>query len=483
MIATSLACLLAPLVCPVDDDPARLEMQPVELRLADGSSKWAERGTLRVPVVRADPDSKEIGVDVWRFPAAEGVPEGRTPVFRLNGGPGWPGLEPRDVVWDEIAPLVAHADLVIVGQRGIGTSTDTSCARFTQRVDPDLSLAERAAAIRAQCGACRAHWEAQGYDLTGFNVIEAAADVDDVRRLLGYDRIALMGGSFGSHWAMTVMRYHPDAVARAVLHGMEGPNHTYDSPSGVLGALERIAAEAETSPALAGRLPEEGLIDALRYVIRSVEEEPFELEVGEQLVPITAPALRALALGYTSRVNSRNTVGGWPADVMRLYEGEFETVAHAIRAQRDGDNGLPTASFFQLDCGSGITRARLEELRNDPAIEIVGDLSWWYEAACAAWDADLGDDFRADFRTAIPTVVVHGTWDVSTPFDNALELIPCFEDLTFVPVEGGTHGAFGEALRHSDEFEAALTAFLVEGDAAGFPASLTLPPIEWTTTW
>ena len=478
------ALLLAPITFQ-EKDLALLESEAVGIPLPGGGAEIAFRGMLRVPIVRANPDSKQIGVDVWRFPASEGVPSDRPPIFKLHGGPGWPGLEPEDIRWGEdVAPMIECGDLVVVGQRGIGTSEpNTSCSAFAEPVDPDLPLEEQGAALRAQCAACRAHWEAKGYDLSGFNVIEAAADVNDVRRLLGYEKITLLGGSFGSHWAMTVMRFHPEAVERAVLHGMEGPDHTYDSPGGVLDALERIAAEAEASPALAGRLPEEGLIETLRFVIQDVEEEPFELEVDGQMVTIDGDSLRGLALGYTSRVNSRGSVGGWPADVMRLYEGRFESAARAIAVRRGAGGGLPSASFFGLDCGSGITRARLERYRNDPAVEIVGNPSWFYEVACPAWDADLGDDFRANFRTSIPTLVVHGTWDVSTPFENALELVPCFENLHFVPVEGGTHGAFEEAIHHDEAFGDAVMAFLSKGEVAGLPDSIELPPIKWTASW
>ena len=97
------------------DELARLEMKPVEIRLPSGETKTAYRGILRVPIVRAKPDSKEIGVDVWRFPADDGVPEDRLPLFELHGGPGWPGLEAEDVDWeDDVAPIVKHGDLVIV---------------------------------------------------------------------------------------------------------------------------------------------------------------------------------------------------------------------------------------------------------------------------------------------------------------------------------------------------------------------------------
>jgi len=463
---------------------ARLEMKPVEVTIPGGETKTAYRGTLRVPIVRADPESKEIGIDVWRFPAESDAPEGRLPIFELHGGPGWAGYEPHSINWaNDIARHVAQTDLVVVGQRGIGTSEpNTTCGGFARPIDPDLDPDDFAKAVQAQCAACRDHWEGEGFDLSGFNVIEAAGDIEDVRRLLGYEKIVLLGGSFGSHWGMTVLRYHPDIVARAVLHGMEGPDHTYDSPSGVLAALQSIAAQAEASPELADRLPEEGLIEALRFVIQSIDEGPFEVEVDGELVPITAQGLRGVALGYTHSVRSRRSVGGWPADVMKLYEGEFDAAARAIGEER-ARVGLPTASFFQLDCGSGISASRLTRYLEDPAIEIVGNLSRFYESACSAWNADLGDDFRGDFTTDVPTMIVHGTWDVSTPFSNALELVPCFKNLHFVPVEGGTHGALGEAARYDRAFEKALIAFLSEGQTDGIPESVELPPIRWNTDW
>ena len=132
-----------------------------------------------------------------------------------------------------------------------------------------------------------------------------------------------------------------------------------------------------------------------------------------------------------------------------------------------------------LDCGSGITAARAEILKNDPAAKIVGGLSDFYFTACQAWDADLGDDFRTGFRSDIPTVIVHGTWDVSTPFDNALELLDSFENHHFVIVTGGTHGALREATNHSAELQDALAAFMASGDMSGLPGEVRLPPIRW----
>jgi pimeloyl-ACP methyl ester carboxylesterase len=469
------------------DGGATLELAAVPIPLPDGKTATAERGTLRVPIVRADPASKVIGIDVWRFRAQEGAPPGAPPIFRLFGGPGWPGFEPAGIDWREIEPFVRTADLVVVGQRGIGTSTDTSCAGVVadgERPALGASREERAQYLRQKCAECRAHWEALGYDLRGLNVKEAAADVDDVRALLGYEKITLWGGSFGSHWGMAVLRFHPQSVVRAVLTGMEGPDHTYDMPGGVLRSLERMAKAAERAPELAGHLPEEGLLEAFRQVIESVEAEPFEIEVAHPRsgkptsVRLDGDALRELALGYSARVSSRAGMPGWPADLMALYRGDFEPAARALLSEGDGLD-LPTASFFMLDCGSGITRERLERLRADPARRIVGDLGWFYESACPAWGADLGDAFRTGFTTDVPTVIVQGTWDVNTPFDNALELVPLFDNARFIPVEGGSHGALDEALRLIPGFREALMRFMASGDTAGLPAEVTLPDVQW----
>lgn len=465
---------------------ADLSMEPVAWTAPDGREVALERGVLLAPLVRSDPGGKAVEVEVYRFPAEPDAPGGVPPIFQLHGGPGWPGirLERLDYA-NDVEPFTRYADLVVVGQRGIGSSTNTPCG--VAEFPAGSTRAEREARFRSACSACREHWEAQGYDLSGFNVIEAAEDVDDVRRLLGYDRITLWGTSFGSHWAMAVMRYFPDGVARAVLSGLEGPDHTYDSPAGLLAALERIAASATDASELRGELPADGLVAALAEVVARLEDEPVEVEVehpatgAPTTVRFEADDVREIAFGYTGSVRSRRRVVSWPADVIALHRGEFE---HAARARlADGERrteNLPTASFFMLDCGSGITAERHERYRNDPATAILGDPNRMYDVACPAWNSDLGDGFRTGFRTAIPTVLVHGNWDVSTPFENALELAPAFERGHFVVVERGTHGALREALEFSPEFARGLGRFVVEGSTADLPAELVLPPIDFT---
>jgi len=460
----------------------------------DGTLGTAERGVLFVPVNRGDPDARVISVEFWRFERADDAEPDVPPIFVLHGGPGWPGLaeDLHEAGYFErrIEPLTRISDVVEVGQRGIGSSRPNTACEGPPRAPEGQEPSEEEViqTLRETAARCQQFWEGRGLDLSGFTVVEAAADVDDVRRALGYERIIVRGGSFGSHWGMTVLRYHPEIVARAVLTGMEGPDHTYDNPSGILNALQRIANDAEDSEQLAGLIPRGGLMAALRQTIDRVEAQPVTLTVkpegGDSTeVEIDAEAIRSLADGfYLGRIGERRREASWPAGILLLYRGDYERAARRMARPGGGGGGLwATASFFMLDCGSGITPERERRFVNDPARDVVGEQSWFYRAVCPAWDADLGDEFRRNFDTDVPTVIVHGTWDMSTPFENAVELAPHFKRSRFVVVERGSHGALREALEEFPSFRDELYEFLATGDMSGIPERLELPEPDWVT--
>ncbi|MEM1246459.1 MAG: alpha/beta hydrolase [Acidobacteriota bacterium] len=460
-----------------------LFLAPERFYLEDGSLGVAERGLLFSPVVRSKPESGVLAVEVYRFRAASEAPDDAPPLFLLNGGPGYPGLAGRlhDAGFYErrIAPYTTLGDVVVLGQRGIGSSwPNTVCAS-----SGPMAMAGKL---------CREHWEDSGLDLQGFTVIEAAADVRDAAKALGYERIRLEGGSFGSHWAMAVLRFHPELVERAVLHGLEGPDHTYDSASGLLASLERLAATAESSERLREYIPEGGLIAGFERTLDQARKGPVTVTVDH---PTTGEAtemrfalmqVQNMIFGTTRRVGSRRSAPSWPADLIALANGDFTRAALSELASDSGEDDegpsvedLRTASFFMLDCSSGITEERLDRLNSDPANRLVGNPSIMYQMACGAWDADLGDDFRTGFSTDIPTAIVHGDWDISTPYDNALELAPSFSRGKLVTVVGGSHGALREAYEEGEGFRDALFTFLRTGDLDVLPEKVVLPEIEW----
>jgi pimeloyl-ACP methyl ester carboxylesterase len=253
-------------------------------------------------------------------------------------------------------------------------------------------------------------------------------------------------------------------------------------PGDVLGSLSRMAEAADQAPQLRGQIPEGGLLNAFKTVIARVEKDPVTVKAAdpasgrEQTVLFDAWRVRDLAMGYTGRVAARGGMRTWPADVLALYRGDFTRAAQSLL--RPGD-GYATASFFMLDCASGITPARERKVNADPAAAVLGPINLAYQAGCPTWKIDLGNAFRQNFETRIPTVIVYGTWDVSTPQENALELAPFFKQSTLVKVNGGSHGSLDDAMSASEAFRRAMLKFAATGDASGVPPQVDLPPIEW----
>lgn len=471
-------------------EPGTLFLHTERYELEDGSYSEAQRGLLFVSQDRSRPDAGVLAVVFHRFPALEGTDRSAPPIFRLHGGPGFGGIEfdePVDYEKD-LAPYTRFTDFVVVGQRGFAPSRPGTVCEGVKgpTFDPAAPEEERGENLREASRRCREFWKSRGLALEGINVREAAADVADVARALGYDRITLWGVSFGSHWAMAVLRDHPSLVARALLGGMEGPDHTYDMPSGILDSLRRVAADAETAPELQPWIPEGGLVEALRETIRRLERKPATVTVKdpdsgeEREATVTAAIVRSVADGYSSVDDSLHDMAAWPADVLRLHAGRFEGIGpRALPEEGDGRSWMPDAAFFLLDCASGISKERAEVLFADPAAEILGPAAWFYKTACPVWDVDLGDDFRTRFETDVPTLVVHGDWDLSTPYRNAVELMPAFSNGRLVTVERGTHGALDEAMETLPPFREAIVEFLRTGAMADMPERVELPPVDW----
>jgi len=460
---------------------------PERIPLVNGGFANVERGIYFAPVNRSDPASGVLGIEVYRFPASPAADPETPPIFFLHGGPSFEGLEGSleepGTFEERWRPLTDVSDVVVVGQRGIGSSKPTTTIETTipnqpadEPFDPERAEEEFQAVLRAE----RAFWEDSGLDLSGFTVLDAAEDVNEIRRALGYNKIIIWGGSFGSHWGMALMRKHPEIIERVILRGMEGPDHTYDHPGHLWNVYRRVAEEAEASPELEGRIPEGGLIAAFEEFLQRAREEPFEVEVTDpedgtrHSVLFDGTAVQRLARGYSDGLS------GWPADVIELLEGNFGPAAEELYARSTRTDGeFATASYFQLDCGSGITPQRLAEQQANPANEVFFGMNWGYIAGCPAWDSDLGDDFRQNFETEIPAVIVHGTWDTSTPLENALELLPFFKESRFIPVVRGPHGAIRAAMDTSQEFRAGILHFAATGDWTELPDTVWLPPVDF----
>lgn len=197
-------------------------------KTASGEDFWYQLGTLSVPENRQAAESRSISVQFHRFARADDAPPHTPPIYLLRGGPGFAGLEgdlEREGYYEfYIEPYLAIADVVVVEHRGFGTLNALPCEPMRAVNPSDVETLEQRKARYADAAfACRDEYLASGVDLAGYNVREMVADVISAADVLGHDTLQVIGNSFGSHWAMQLVREHPTRVSRATLSALEGP--------------------------------------------------------------------------------------------------------------------------------------------------------------------------------------------------------------------------------------------------------------------
>jgi len=460
----------------------RAVIEQGSVKLPTGETVRYEIGTLYVPENRGKPDSRRIGVGFARIKAPH--PTGAPPVFWLPGGPGLSVLDAftgkNESAQSRLRSWVAFGavgDLVVIEQRGYTSRGEMLIGTAdASPLDKPASVQADARAMQALAQQAVAHNPDK--DLSGYTIEAFAADVDDLRRALGYDKISLFGGSFGSQWSLAVMRFHPGIVARAVLSSVEPLNNGFDMPSHIFAALQRIAYDADRDPGLKPWLPQGGMMAAVRALHRRFAGGPVRVNVRDdagkaRTVVLGAEDLQLALLAHTDEAEH------WPAFILSLYYGHYE--AWARQTLEDRSAGPVKLIGPLADSSLGVSAEREHQMRTDPAVDLLG--TWNFESNLASapdWPTpDMGDAVRLPRVTSIPIVFVHGDWDTSTPVENTLGLLPWFPNGHVVLVHRAGHdGAFYQ-LRESPAAKRAIYDFLRTGDTRELPVEATVAAPEF----
>lgn len=456
-----------------------------------GRTVAVERGLLFVPENRRVPGSRLIAVHFVRFPSFAPQAAGRAPVFLLPGGPGW-GFDLADpLVFDEIERLRRTRAVVYVGQRGFsgepGLVPELRVRYDALPADTLVTARQRAERDRVTLAAALERWQRLGVDVTGYDILNITDDLHDLRAALGYERIVLRGCSFGSQWSLAYMARWPATVERAFLSGVEPLDYGYDSPQWLWASMARVAAAAEADPDVAPHVPAGGIMQALRTVIARLEARPVSVTIrrtatgADVVVPIGADDLRGVLTSLSlNRRRALENLAQWPRFILELHGGDHRFLAARVaeeRARRRSESLI----LPLLNHSVGISAARDARLQAEPAARWLGDINLRERVArSSATTPQVDDRFRANRRIDVPTLLVAGDYDWSTPIENAEHLATLLPSGHLVRVRGGRHCTetnFGELPAQLQGETARLYRFVDADFARSSPAEFfrTLP--------
>lgn len=201
-------------------------------------------GELTVPQNWEEPSKGKIVLPVKLFKSTATSPLGA--VFWLSGGPGQ-----TNVGYVPPAQLITAYDVVAVGFRGVDGQIKLNCKEIQKAlkgVGNDLLSTESQERLREAARECADRLETSGIDLNGFTIEHVISDLEAARKALGYDKINLLAGSYGTRVSQIYMQQYPEVIERAVLIGTGVPGGLVWTEEVISEQLEELNSLCQADP-------------------------------------------------------------------------------------------------------------------------------------------------------------------------------------------------------------------------------------------
>ena len=387
------------------------------------------------------------------------------PLFLMAGGPGQGarGLAPAAARY--FREIRRHREIVLVDLRGTGASGPLSCGAAGNEFA--YLKEEDAAELTRRC------LQEVDADPRFYTHRESLADLNDIRTALGYRRINLWGGSWGTRAALLFALRYPEATRTVILDGAVALNMGFPKTASAdaQAALDRLIDRCREDSACRTTFPDP-----------RAEIDRFLRRFDGDRVTVTIRHPR------THAPESLTFSRGVAVDIIRgaLYTPrDAATVLYLIRQAADNDFApllaqmVRTASVTTDDMALGATMAVLcsEDLplaaTTDFATEAVGSVFGTtyadvWRARCAAWRAGPPLQESPAMTSEVPALILSGGQDPVTP-PRAGELMAShFRRPRHLMVANAAHNA-----SFSGCVPALIAKFLADGHGDGIDEACT----------
>ncbi len=405
---------------------------PSEIKIAG-----AECGHLEVYEDRAGQQGRTIALNIAVLPAFSRNPA-PDPLFAFAGGPGMGSTELAGLANSALRRVRETRDIVLVDQRGTGDSAALNC----DVADPDsaLYLPDPVQWSIDHLRDCLSGYDA---DTRLYTTPIAMDDIDDVRQALGYEKINLWGGSYGTRAALIYMRRHPEHTRAVVLDGLAPPSIRLPLHMGT-DAQRSLDLMWEACAAHTGCVQAYGDIeakfDSLLIRFKDPVETSFQHPRTGKITkaPISSYGLASLvrAALYSAEFTSL-----LPLVIDRAYYGDFAPMAALMEPWDEITNKMSQGMFYSVVCSEDVPFIKEEEkaqmLGNffgPEAIDMMSEI-------CGFWPrGELPANYHEPVSTDHPTLVLSGEFDPVTPPRWGEETARNLPNARHIVVPGVGHG-------------------------------------------
>jgi pimeloyl-ACP methyl ester carboxylesterase len=369
-------------------------------------------------------------------------------IAEIAGGPGESVTPYAPFIVDgqfekALIPLRDQYNVIFMDDRGMGGSNGLQC---------DLTPQSNPAAYFLHLlphdviTACRVKDAARG-NLAHYNTNNTTDDLNDLRAALGYSKLVLYGGSYGTFFSLVYMRRHPESVESAVLNGVAPPGFQPlpGEPMGAQRALDDLIAKCKHDTACHAAFP--NFAQEFSALIARLDRGPIPVkaQLKQGAAPVAVQMSKEVFVDHLRQtLYSPGSAAFIPIAIDQASRGNTVPLATLINLTATGLNeDLTNGAWLSYTCAEFIPFLDQAAVDDAAAHSFAGDLRIQAQRnACALWNVpSMPASFNDPVRSDAPVLMLSGSDDPATPPHYAQEAAKYLPNAAIALVQGAGHAA------------------------------------------
>jgi pimeloyl-ACP methyl ester carboxylesterase len=317
-------------------------------------------GNLIVPENREKPGGNKIKVP-FVFAWKPGQDSTHNIILFTTGGPGYSTINPGDSL-PYNSPLLTFGGYIYFDQRGTKNATPClDCEGIDEAIKRSYTEnLSRDSLIRIAVTNCRNKFIKQGIDLSAYNTLESAADINDLRKALHIESLILNGVSYSGGLMLTVARNYPEGIKSLILASpLPGfVNYEEHALFNVNEALDRIFNIVESDSLQNSRFP--NLRQHFQKYFESISGKHFSISYQEKenVKPVNILYTKNELLDAIINKITNQDFQSVPAIMMDIVNGKHEKYVREVLDEKfSGNKALSYGMRLSVYCSEQIAFA------------------------------------------------------------------------------------------------------------------------------
>jgi pimeloyl-ACP methyl ester carboxylesterase len=370
------------------------------------------------------------------------------PVIYLAGGGGVNQLAMMSLYSDFVSAVVTERDFIMYNQRGAPlTEPALECAGIGdllwELAEQRPSLDERNLQLAEFWSECHSDFADQGVDLNMYSTFANAADADDLRIALGYERANYYGTSYGTRIGLALLRDRSEGVRSIILDSTYPPEADYYTTyaSNVAGAFTALFDECISDPACVDRYGDLGRL--FTETVDWLDVEPQSITYANGRVVVDGVMFIDVLFALLQSTPGRHEA---PSFIKAASNGDLDSFRSVYPALFEYPGNM--AVYYSFQCREEVPKHSFGEVVaeavgapapiRDYAVQFFAALDY---AVCEVWSVQPSEAWEnAPVESEVPALVLAGAVDPITPAKWSRSAATLLSNAWFYEFPGQSHG-------------------------------------------